>query len=85
MSLEIHNYIRSLGVDASTVPIYPGLLTFSFLFFHVLRYLKIIFFYFLEFYSLKSFENEVIQDGCLFFLFLSLPQKLRKFLSYVLW
>ena len=35
----------------SIVPLYPGLLTFSFLLFHVFFYLQIIFFYFLEFYT----------------------------------
>ena len=58
------------GNDASIVPIYPGLLTFSFLLFHVFFYLQITFFYFLEFYTKKFQERS--NSGWVFLLLLLL-------------
>ena len=52
------------------VPIYPGLLTFSFLLFHVFFYLQITFFYFLEFYTKKFQERS--NSGWVFLLLLLL-------------
>ena len=58
MPLMIHNFLEPcIGVDESIVPIYPGLLTFSFLLFHVFFYLQITFFDFLEFYTEKFQER----------------------------
>ena len=42
-----------IGVDASILPMYPGLWTFSFLLYHVFFYLEITFLYFVEFYTEK--------------------------------
>ena len=50
MPLMIHNFLEP-WCRCTIVPIYPGLLTLSFLLFHVFFYLQIIFFYFLEFYT----------------------------------
>ena len=48
----------------------PGLLTFSFLLFHVFFYLQITFFYFLEFYTKKFQERS--NSGWVFLLLLLL-------------
>ena len=71
MPLMIHNFLEPcIGVDESIVPIYPGLLTFSFLLFHVFFYLQITFFYFLEFYTEKFQEQS--NSGWVFMLLLLL-------------
>ena len=67
----IHNFLEPcIGVDESIVPIYPGLLTFSFLLFHVFFYLQITFFDFLEFYT-EKFQERFNSGWVFLLLFLS--------------
>ena len=71
MPLMIHNFLEPcIGVDESIVPIYPGLLTFSFLLFHVFFYLQITFFDFLEFYT-EKFQERFNSGWVFLLLFLS--------------
>ena len=69
MPLMIHKFLEP-WCRCTIVPIYPGLLTFSFLLFHVFFYLQITFFYFLEFYTKKFQERS--NSGWVFLLLLLL-------------